>query len=154
VPHLLAEIAYESAVRALGQQEAALNELRDRTGTLLAAEALTTSFLGAAAIQRGALALPGRLAIASFAVSLCIALCVLLPWRGLRFSLSGHRLYEGLQAYGEDEEEIYRRTAYWLQVLWSRNEAVMARLYPLFTTSIAVLAVELVLWTIALRDII
>jgi hypothetical protein len=55
VPRLLAEIAYESAVRALGQQEAALNELRGRTGTLLAAEALTTSFLGAAGDRADAL---------------------------------------------------------------------------------------------------
>jgi hypothetical protein len=153
VPRLLAEIAYESAVRALGQQEAALNELRGRTGTLLAAEALTTSFLGAAAIQRGALELPGRLAIASFAVSLCIALCILLPWRGLRFSLSALRLYESLHALGEDEEEIHRRTAYWLEALWARNEAVMARLYPLFSMSVAVLVLELMLWAITLRNI-
>jgi hypothetical protein len=154
VPRLLAEIAYERAVHALGQQEAALNELRNRTGTLLAAEALTTSFLGAAAVQRGALALPGRLAIASFAVSLCIALCILLPWRGLRFSLSGLRIYESLQAFGEDEEEVHRRAAYWLEALWARNEAVMARLYPLFSMSVAVLVLELMLWAVALRNVI
>ena len=67
-------------MHALGQQEAALNELRSRTGTLLAAEALTTSFLGAAAIQHGALALPGRLAIASFAVSLAVLGVELVLW--------------------------------------------------------------------------
>jgi hypothetical protein len=59
VPRLLAEIAYQRAVHALGQQEAALNELRSRTGTLLAAEAITTSFLGAAAVQHSALDLSG-----------------------------------------------------------------------------------------------
>jgi hypothetical protein len=154
VPRLLAEIAYQRAVHALGQQEAALNELRSRTGTLLAAEALTTSFLGAAAVQHSALDLPGRLAITCFAVSLCVALSILLPWRGLRFSLSGLRLYESLHALGEDEEEIHRRTAYWLEELWARNEAVMARLYPLFSMSVAVLVLELMLWAAALRNII
>lgn len=73
--------------------------------------------MGAAAIQHGALTLPGRLAIACFAVSLCIALCILLPWRGHRFSLSGLKLYESLHPLGEDVEEIHRRAVYWLQTL-------------------------------------
>lgn len=153
MPRLLAEISYQSAVHALGQQESALNELRSRTGTLLAAEALTTSFLGAAAIQHGALELPGRLAIACFGVSLAISLFILLPWRGLRFSLSGLALYRSLHACGEDEEEVHRRAAYWLEVLWSGNEVLIARLYPLFTMSVVVLALELVLWAVDLRSI-
>jgi hypothetical protein len=153
VPRLLAEIAYESAVRALGQQEAALNELRSRTGTLLAAEALTTSFFGAAAVQQGALTLPGRLAIACFGISLGIALFILVPWRDLQFSLSGPLLYESLRACGEDEEEVYRRAAHWLEMLWSDNRAAIAHLYPLFTVSVAALALELVLWAFALLDI-
>jgi len=153
VPRLLAEISYQSAVHALGQQEAALNERRSRTGTLLAAEAITTSFLGAAAVQHGALALPGRLAITCFAISLSAALFVLLPWRGLQFSLKGSLLYEGLRVYEEDDEEIHRRAAYWLEELWRENELVIARLYPLFTSSAAVLVLELVLWAVALKDV-
>jgi hypothetical protein len=54
---------------------------------------------------------------------------------------------------GEDEEEIHRRTAYWLEALWARNEAVMARLYPLFSMSVVVLVLELMLWAVALRNI-
>jgi hypothetical protein len=153
VPRLLAEIAYQSAVHALGQQEAALNELRSRTGTLLAAEALTTSFLGATAIHHGALALPGRLAIACFGVSLGIALFILVPWRGLRFSLSGPLLYESLHPCGEDEEEVHRQAVYWLEAVWADNQAVIGRLYPLFTMSVTALALELVLWAVALKDI-
>lgn len=153
MPRLLAEISYQSAVQALGQQEAALNELRSRTGTVLTAEALTTSFLGAAAIQHGALALPGRLAITCFAISLGAALFVLLPWRGLQFSLTGSLLYERLYGCEEDEEEVHRRAAYWLEELWRENELVIARLYPLFTSSAAALVLELVLWAIALKDI-
>ena len=153
MPRLLAEIAYERAVHALSQQEAALNELRGRTGTLLAAEALTTSFLGAAAIQHGVLALPGRLALTCFAISLGAALFVLVPWRGLRFSLTGSLLYERLYECEEDEEEVHRRAAYWLEELWRENELVIARLYPLFTSSAAALVLELALWAIALKDI-
>ncbi|MET0603508.1 MAG: hypothetical protein ABW167_16090 [Baekduia sp.] len=153
MPRLLAEISYQSAVQALSQQEAALNELRSRTGTLLTAEALTTSFLGAAAIEHGALELPGRLAIACFGVSLGIALFILVPWRDLRFSLSGPLLYEILRACGEDEEEVYRRAAHWLEALWLGNRAAIAHLYPLFTVSVAALALELLLWAAEVLDI-
>ena len=38
---LLGELAYRSAADALSQQEASLNELRSRTGVLLAADAVT-----------------------------------------------------------------------------------------------------------------
>jgi hypothetical protein len=41
---LLAELTYEQAQKALEQQERQVTELRQRTGTLLAAAALTASF--------------------------------------------------------------------------------------------------------------
>jgi hypothetical protein len=41
----LEELAYDLGVRALGQQERVLEELRARTGILLAATAFTVSFL-------------------------------------------------------------------------------------------------------------
>jgi hypothetical protein len=153
VPRLLAEIAYHRAAQALTQQEAALNELRSRTGTLLSAEALTTSFLGAVAIQRGELGLPGRMAIVCFAVSVGAALVVLLPWRGLRFALNGPSLYERLHSYGEDEEEIHRRAAYWLEEFWTENLALVDRLNRSFSVSVAALALELVLWAVDVRGI-
>lgn len=49
---ILAELSCEAAVRALDVQERAIEQLRQRTGTLLAASSLTASFLGAQAIQR------------------------------------------------------------------------------------------------------
>jgi hypothetical protein len=153
VPRLLAELAYRSAVDALGQQEAALNELRGRTGTLLAADALTTSFLGATALEQGVLGTPGRLAIVCFAASLGAALYILLPRHGLRFSLSGPSLYEALYACGEDEEEIHRRTAYWLEEFWYENQAVIGRLSPCFSAAVAALVCELLLWAVDLRSI-
>ncbi len=43
-PQSLAQLTYEQAQKALEQQERQVNELRQRTGTLLAAAALTASF--------------------------------------------------------------------------------------------------------------
>lgn len=57
-PPSLAEIIYEQAQKALEQQERQVNELRQRTGTLLAAAALTASFFGAATLGRDGVAAP------------------------------------------------------------------------------------------------
>jgi hypothetical protein len=47
----LERIAYESAVRALDKQETVLEELRARTGVLLAASSLAASLLGGRAFD-------------------------------------------------------------------------------------------------------
>ena len=48
----LAQLSYELSLRSLSQQEAALNELRARTGTLVAAASIVASFLGGTAISK------------------------------------------------------------------------------------------------------
>jgi hypothetical protein len=129
VPAALAELSYRSSAQALVQQEAALNELRSRTGTLLAANAVAASFLGAAALKGGRLGAPAGLAVVCFALSLGAALFILLPRTGLRFSISGPVLYKTLYEYRDDAEEIHRRTAYWLEEFWSSNQATFDGLY-------------------------
>lgn len=59
----LQKIAYELSLRAFGQQETALDELRRRTATLVAASSLTASFFGAQALATGGLQLFGTLAL-------------------------------------------------------------------------------------------
>lgn len=127
-----------------------MNELRSRTGTVLAANAVTASFLGAAALRDGALGVAGGLAMICFVQSLGSALYVLLPRRRLQFSISGPVLFEALYAHGEDAEEIHRQTAYWLEGFWVGNQAAIERLYPFFTAAVISLAVELVLWAVDL----
>jgi hypothetical protein len=58
----LAELTYEQAQKALEQQERQVNELRQRTGTLLGAAALTASFFGAATLGRDGVGIPVFLA--------------------------------------------------------------------------------------------
>ena len=58
----LAKLAYELSLLTLSQQESASNELRARTGTLIAAASVVTSFLGGAAIARDGLDSPASLA--------------------------------------------------------------------------------------------
>jgi hypothetical protein len=70
---VLAELSYEAAVRALDLQERGVEQLRARTGTLLAASSLTASFLGAQTIQHaGGLQTLGSLALISLAASIVL----------------------------------------------------------------------------------
>jgi hypothetical protein len=147
---LLGELAYRSAAQALSQQDATLNELRSRTGVLLAADAVTASFLGAAALKNGSLNTTGVLALACFVLSIGAALYILLPRKGMRFSLNGPVVYTSLYAERDDPEELYRRLAYWLEEFWMHNQDVIERLYPFFTAAVALLLAQLVLWVVDL----
>lgn len=68
-------LAYEEARRALDEQSQVLAELRSRSGTLIAAAAVTTSFLGSRILESQHI---GTLAWAAIA---CFALVGLLPSR-------------------------------------------------------------------------
>ena len=48
------ELTYDLSVRGLAQQEASLNELRSRTGVLLAATAIAIALLGGRSLDDGA----------------------------------------------------------------------------------------------------
>jgi hypothetical protein len=50
---LLYKVAYDEAVRALSEQRDAIDSFRTRAGLLLSAAAITTSFLGAQALEGG-----------------------------------------------------------------------------------------------------
>jgi len=107
-------LAYDAAVRALDKQERLLEELRARTGTLLAASAVAASFLGRAAFADPPSDLVAVLALIAFVVSIGASVYVLTPREGFVFSQAGPALYEGLYAIREDLAEVYRRLAYHL----------------------------------------
>jgi hypothetical protein len=70
-------LAYESGVRALDKQEALLEELRGRTGILLAASALAASFLGESAFRDASWL--AAVALVAFVVSIAASVFVLVP---------------------------------------------------------------------------
>jgi hypothetical protein len=58
---ILYRVAYDEAVRALSEQQLMIDSFRSRTGLLLSAAAITTSFLGAQALKIGDLSPPAWL---------------------------------------------------------------------------------------------
>src|SRR5580704_2227742 len=92
---MLEELVYSAAQRALDQQSTALSDLRTRTSTLVAAATLSASFLGAAAIGRGAPAWAVVLAMAAFLSTGAFAGWVLWPAR-VSFVVDIDRMYDEL----------------------------------------------------------
>lgn len=147
----LAKLAYEVSLRALSLQDTSLNDLRARTGTLIAASSLVTSFLGGAAITRDGLDGWSVAALAAFVTSIVFATWVLLPKDNLVFSLSGSRLYET-----EIEEDVFtigethRRLAYWLDGFHDANDAKIRRLFSWYRAATGALLLEVAFWSVQL----
>jgi hypothetical protein len=87
-------IVYAESTRAITQQEAALDGLRSRTGTLLAAASITTAFLGGEALLREpGLVLAAWAAIIVFCIVGALSIAILWPWTW-RFSHDASVLIE------------------------------------------------------------
>jgi hypothetical protein len=93
-------LAYEAALRGLDKQEGYLEELRARTGVLLAASSLAASFLGQQAFQHPHPRGLAIVALVAFVASIGAGVFILLPKKNLTFALAGIGLYEGLFALG------------------------------------------------------
>jgi len=104
-------LAYDASTRALDDQARALESLRTRAGTMFAATALVTSFLGGIALTdirdiRGSAAIHwhawsfSAAAVAAFVALLILTMAILLPYR-LRFSLAATEIVEILEGREE-----------------------------------------------------
>lgn len=108
----LERLAYEAALRGLDKQERLLEELRTRTGVLLAASSLAASFLGQQAFKDPRPRTLALTAILAFTSLIAASVFILLPNRNLVFAAAGPALYEGLYELREDMPEVYRRLTY------------------------------------------
>ncbi len=147
----LAQLSYEAALRSLDLQERAVEQLRARTATLLAASSLTASFLGAQTIQRmGDLGMLVALALISLVTSVGLCIYILVPKRAYSFGVGGLDIYERLAEFREDEDEVRRRLVYWLAMFWRTNQTELEELDRYYVAAAAALVLQLVLWTLAL----
>jgi hypothetical protein len=144
----LERIAYESAVRALDKQEKVLEELRARTGVLLAASSLAASLLGGRAFDDLHPVLLLVAALAAFVLSLGASVFVLLPREGFVFALRGTALYEQLYEFRDDIAEIHRRLTYDLQRFWDANDDLMHPVRRAFRLAAGSLVVEVLALTL------
>jgi hypothetical protein len=146
----LEELAYSLALRALSQQEKVLEELRARTGTLLAATAIVASFLGARALGVGGEQVLGIVGVVFAIGSILMSVYTLVPKRNLDFALAGPAVYEHFMKAGADVDEAYRTLSYWIQSAWDENQIVIDGLIRAFRWACWSLALAVGFWSLAL----
>jgi hypothetical protein len=145
VDNSLAQLSFEASLRSLDKQERLLDELRARTGLLLAASSLAISFVGRPVFQE-ADTLVLVLALIAFGISIAASLYVLLPKPAkFVFSLEGSAVYEQLYEFEDDMSEVYRRLTYDLDRFWEENDDVMTRLLRWFQVAAVALAAEIMI---------
>jgi hypothetical protein len=118
-----------------------LEELRARTGLLLAAASLAASFLGRPAIDADPWIL-AVLALVAFATTIGASLYVLMPKENLVFALVGSRVFEELYEHRDDLAEVHRRLTYDLDRFWRENDETMQRVFNAFRVAAWALAAE------------
>lgn len=149
-------LVLDQALRALGQQQDALDNLRDRAGTLVAAAALVSSFLGAATLgdkhqTRPATALT-ILAVAAFLVVVAAVIVILWPysWRtGVDADLLLLDYVEAPQPASLDETR--RSLAYYIAEDVRTNSVRLDRLWWALRVAVCAIGAEVALWTFALK---
>jgi hypothetical protein len=141
----LARLSFEASLRSLDKQERLLDELRARTGLLLAASSLAISFVGRPVFQESDTPVL-VLGLMAFAISIAASVYVLLPKPAkFVFSLEGSAVFEQLYEFREDMSEVYRRLTYDLDRFWEENDDVMTRLFRWFQVAAVALAAEIML---------
>jgi hypothetical protein len=143
------QLSFELTAGALAEQERALAGLRARAGTVLAAASIAGSFFGAET-SHGSLGVWGVLAMVAFALCVGSAIWVLLP-HAFVFAFRGETLLAESDHRGvSDVVEAYRTAGIWVQPHLEANRGKIAGLSDCLAASCALLAVEVILWTLSL----
>jgi hypothetical protein len=156
VDNEVSRVAYDASVRAIQDQASVLDSLRTRAGTVLAAAALVSSFLGGQALREAHHLDVWSLttvAVFAFVSSALLALLILWPFE-FRFSLSAGAL---LDAVREHDEEGGTSVAELLQVLarqlewrYDDNARRIRWLLWAFEAAIVALVTEVAVWLLVL----
>jgi hypothetical protein len=137
------KLAYELALRGLDKQENLLEELRARTGVLLAVSSLAASFLGQQAFRHPSPPGLALVALASFVVSVAAGVFILVPGKRLYFSIRGRGLLDRLYAVRGDRAELYRRLTYDLDHFWAVNNQTIQLLTRAYEIAAGALILEI-----------
>jgi hypothetical protein len=148
-------LVLDQVTRALSQQVTAIDGLRSRAGTVVAAASLVSSFLGAATLRMpdlsGAALLFSGLALAALVTVVVATVVILLPYRW-RTGFNGHTaLVEYVEADAPaDLDEMRRSLAYYMQDDITANRGKLDRLYVAFQVAVIAIGLEVVFWLAAL----
>ena len=148
-------IIYEESKRAIVVQAASLDELRSRTGLLLAAASVTASFLASQATTRSDLGVLGGVALLTFAVAVGACIHVLWPRKnGWTFVLSAKVLGEDWIDHEQPggTAAMQRFIAEKLEGHYDANQRKLDALFRAFQVGAIATGAEVILWTLQLSS--
>ena len=147
------QLAYEEAKRSIDRQSTNLDGLRTRAGILLAAIGLVTTFLGGQALADDHVS-PWMVGAAIVASGVAGALCVAVLWpRGKwKFNLSAREIITHLETAERTPSASGTLKALSLrhELNYEHNDKRLQTLFWLFRVASGLLAVEIILWIVAL----
>ncbi len=147
-------LAYGEAQRGLEDQERTVVELRARAGTLIAAAAISTSFLGGQTLLKHHLGVSGWIAIGCFVLLGFTVLLILWPRRDWEFSLAPSEFIATyLEPMDSEPLEIHliqRDLALHMGRSAELNRQQLRILMMSFRIGALLLMTEVVAWVIAL----
>jgi hypothetical protein len=146
----LEQLAHEASLRALDKQERLLEELRARTGILLAASSIAVSFLGDAVLGQSSTPVLEVAAVVAFVISMGASVYILVPDRDLSFALSGPGLYAAAYDHRTDMARVHRDIALELHFAWENNSQTVVSVAKAYRIAAVALIVELVLLALLL----
>lgn len=149
----LYKVAYDEAVRALSEQQDAIESLRGRAGLLLSIAAVTTSFLGAQASKGQNLSACGWLALIGFVAVVATSLAILWPGRW-EFTANPREVMKSLVESDEvvPSEDLHRDLSLQMHDSYLVNYQGINHLAALFQMASSLLAIEVVLWIAAIAS--
>lgn len=146
----ISELTYDLSLRGLTQQEDSLNELRSRTGVLLAATAIAIALLGGRSLDDGATTALDLAGVALAVGSFLLSVLVLAPTARYLATTDAAAVYEYLRQQEADVAEAMEGLVYTNREAWEENQAIIDRLVRLYRWACFALVGAVVLWSVAL----
>jgi hypothetical protein len=146
----ISELTYKLSVRSLTEQESALNELRSRTGVLLAATAVAIALFGSRVLDDGSRSLFDFAGTALALVSFLLSVFVVAPKHSFAFVVDAAAAHETFAAEGVSVEDAHTALVYWNREVWEENQAVIDALVRAFRWACVTLVGAVALWSIGL----
>jgi hypothetical protein len=144
---------FDEARRGLENQSGALDELRGRSGTLLAAASVAVSFLGGIALEDGSVTGWGVAAVVTFSLVVGAVFSILWPF-SWRFVLSAEILItDWVEAVDPPSvNELRRELARVMERNQSHNQRQLNRLWKVYSGAILLLLAMIIFWLVELAE--
>lgn len=146
----IAKLSLQTALRTLDLQQREVQQLRLRSGVMLAACSLIASIFGGAAIKANhGVGAPGALALATLAASTSLCVYLLTAKRRLIFAVDAQSVY-GLLLDSDGDARAFAEVIAWLAAYGRENDRELSGLDRVYTLAALCLMAQMVCWSIVL----